>query len=189
MLLFNCFVFVKQWLAQSTHCKKVLGSSPVWSFLCGLCMGSSRSSPEDKHGVRLTGDGLNLNMNGCLSLCDRLVTCPGCSPREQSRINNQVSVPTSFLIQSTDTWYFEFHFNYLRKSNLPAGLTLVMTSPQTQQLHAFTIRKRLTYMRAAPGKKPLLSKHNIRAKLQFTIEWKGSDRVIVNMLCAHQRHL
>lgn len=64
-----------------------------------------------------------------------------------------------------------------------------MTSPQTQKLHAFTIRKRLTDMRAAPGTKPLLSKHNIRAKLQFAIEWKDNDRVIVNMLGAHQRQL
>lgn len=58
MLLFNCFVFVKQWLAQSRRSKKVLGSSPVWSFLCGFFMGSSRVSPKDKHGVRLTGDEL-----------------------------------------------------------------------------------------------------------------------------------
>lgn len=58
MLLFNCFVFVKQWLAQSRRSKKVLGSSPVWSFLCGFFMGSSRISLKDKHGVGLNGDEL-----------------------------------------------------------------------------------------------------------------------------------
>lgn len=43
------------------------------------------SHSKDMHGVRLIGDskvavGVNVSANGYLFLCDRLATCPGCTP-------------------------------------------------------------------------------------------------------------
>ena len=75
---------VVQWLALSPHSKRVPGlSQGGGAFLCGVCMfsscqrGFSPGAPASSHSpktCRLIGDsklsvGVNVSVNGCLSLC------------------------------------------------------------------------------------------------------------------------
>ena len=72
------------WLAPSPHSKRVAGSIPgVGALLCGVCMfspcqrGFPPGAPASSHSpktCRLIGDsklpvGVNVSVNGCLSLC------------------------------------------------------------------------------------------------------------------------